>query len=183
MSINLDKKYEKYLSKYNQLFTQMNGGIGGIGSFFSTTKHEKPPEKTPEPISNHENTPEDKLRLLKEKLVTGNIYRMIHNDDDDDDYFYLHVVDDTVYLIKATIEGPDEQWKTAKYTVEQARINGYNIEIKNERGYPEKAISYYITKEELIKALGKKEWCGIYLCLDYIFKPEQGQVRIKEVEI
>ena len=172
MSINLDKKYEKYLSKYNQLFTQMNGG-----GFFSTAPKQKTESKTEsktEQISNHDKRPDEKLKLLKEKLVTGNIYRMIDIDGNDDDYFYLYVKGDFVYLIEATKDEQDTDWEKSKYTVEQVKIDGYE-QYKNGTQY--KPTYYNITEIELKKALDEKEWCGEYFCLDNIIKPE-GQLKI-----
>ena len=103
MSINLDKKYEKYLSKYNQLFTQINGG--NFFSFKQKTEPKTKPKTKPktEQKSNHDkqHSENSKLKLLKEKLVTGNIYKMIDLYSDYDDYFYLYVNGDFVYLIEA----------------------------------------------------------------------------------
>ena len=124
MSINLDKKYEKYLSKYNQLFTQINGG--GLDS---TT-------------------------------YNGYIYKIEPRYSDEADptdnnhYYYVHVINNTVYLIEAIKEKSPKAWTNCNYTVEQKNINDCV------------SLNHVITDKD-IKKKPKN-----------IFKPEEGQLTI-----
>jgi hypothetical protein len=140
MSINLDKKYEKYLSKYNQLFTQMNGS--GL-------------------------TP---LESLKKLLISGNIYRE-SPEEETEHFYYLHRVNDSIYLIPVTSQPIGIDWKKHKYTVKKDEIDKYSEKVK-----------HGITDKELQIALDEGGWCSRFKCLDNIIKPEKGQLYLLKDE-